>query len=72
MPPAEGGDEPLSQQQYFPLGQLADRPPPGSEPKPAPVLPPSEPAKAEVMVLRRALELRTMTPPDLLAKAAHG
>jgi HK97 family phage portal protein len=41
MPPVTGGDVPLSQQQYWPIDVLADRPPP-TEAKPAP--PAAEPA----------------------------
>jgi len=72
MPPAKGGDEPLSQQQYFPLGQLADRPPPADPAAKPPAPPPEEPAKAELVALTRALALRSRTPEDFLAKAAHG
>lgn len=46
MAPADGGDEPLSQQQYFPLGKLAERSPPDPAAKP-PALPAPEPAPAE-------------------------
>jgi len=43
LPPVPGGDEPLSQQQYYPLSALKDRPTPGLTP-PTPTQPvPAEP-----------------------------
>ena len=72
MPPAAGGDEPMVQQQDFPLSVLDGRGLPAAPPA-MPALPPPDTAKhAEVIMLKRALELRTKTIPDLLGKAAHG
>jgi len=47
LPPIDGGEEPLSQQQYYPLSSLKGRPTPGATP-PVPVQPApgSEPASA--------------------------
>ena len=51
MAPAKGGEEPLSQQQYWPLSTLAERPAPSAEPVPAaaaappPETPPAEQAQ---------------------------
>jgi HK97 family phage portal protein len=39
MPPVDGGDEPLSQQQYYPLSTLAEREPPSAKPA-TPATPP--------------------------------
>lgn len=49
LPPTKGGEEPLAQQQIFPLSVLADRPPPpapGTAPAPAPAAADPSPAKA--------------------------
>lgn len=55
MAPADGGDEPLSQQQYYPLGQLAQRAPPADPAVKPPALPPPAdvaPAKAYAQLAR--------------------
>ena len=46
LPPVTGGEEPMMQQQNFPLSVLAKQPAPGSTPPPAPIADPNAAAAA--------------------------
>lgn len=63
MPPVTGGNEPLSQQQNWPLSVLAKRDPPTSNPAPPPV---AEPVKA-IDFSTVAMMLNRAGPPRLRA-----
>jgi HK97 family phage portal protein len=79
LPPVPGGQYPMLQQQNFSLEALAKRDAkadPFAADKPAPVAAPAAPpaadtAKAEVVAITRALELRRRPTPDFL-KVANG